>query len=48
MDIGKLVAFQAEDGHVYTGIVESETNTAHQFNVNILGDGEYRSAGYRK
>lgn len=48
MDIGKLVAFQAADGHIYTGIVQSETGTAHEFNVDILGDGTYHEAGYRK
>ena len=49
MEIGKLVAFQSEDGHVYnTGIVESTTPTANEFLVEVLGDGKCQPANYRK
>jgi hypothetical protein len=48
MQVGKLVAFQSADGHVYTGIVQSPTNTANEFVVEVLGDGTCQHAEYRK
>lgn len=38
--IGNLIAFQDEDGHVYTGIVKSVSDNGYA--VDILSDGTYR------
>lgn len=39
-EVGKLIAIQGEDGHVYTGIVSAATEK--EFTVDILADGVYR------
>jgi hypothetical protein len=42
--VGEIIAFQDEDGHVYTGIVSSvqEQGTSQVYNIDILADGVYR------
>jgi hypothetical protein len=41
--VGKLIAIQDEDGHVYTGIVTSVDvhDGTNDYNVDVLADGVY-------
>ena len=39
-EVGKLIAIQGQDGHVYTGIVSSVSEK--ECTVDILADGVYR------
>lgn len=40
-EIGKLIAIQDEDGHVYTGLVTSVENDG-KYSVDVIADGVYR------
>jgi hypothetical protein len=41
-DVGSLIAFQDENGHVYTGIVKSVEGDGDSYDVDVLADGTYR------
>lgn len=43
-EVGKLIAVQGDDGHVYTGIVTSVDihDGTSDYSVDILADGVYR------
>lgn len=43
-EVGKLIAIQDENGHVYTGIVTSvdvHHDGTNDYNVDVLADGVY-------
>lgn len=42
--IGEIIAFQAEDGHVYTGFVTGFDDQGRA-TVDVVSDGLYREAG---